>query len=87
MLLIACPHGGPRAQEEFSYERTTDSMVTPEAAPEVAMAALFTRENPRGVAEEIWRHTFGCRGWLVLRRDRLSHAITDIRPLGREPLA
>ncbi len=87
MLLIACPHCGPRAQEEFSYERTTDSVVTTEAAPDAAMTALFTRENPRGVAEEIWRHTYGCRGWMVFRRDRISHAISDIRPLGPEPLA
>lgn len=86
MLLIDCPHCGPRAQEEFSYERTCDSVVRIEDAPEVAMAALYARANPRGQDDEIWRHTFGCRGWMVLRRDRASHAILSIRALGPEVL-
>lgn len=83
MLLIPCPHCGPRAAEEFAYERTTDSVVRVDDPPDTAMRALYTRENPRGVAEEIWRHTYGCRAWLRLRRDRMSHAILGAEPLGR----
>lgn len=86
MLLIDCPHCGPRAQEEFAYDRTLDSLVRIEDAPDAAMAALYTRANPRGEDDEIWRHTFGCRGWMVLRRDRVNHAILSVRPLGPEAL-
>ena len=86
MLNIACPHCGPRAQSEFVYERTADSVVPLDAAPEVAVAARFTRANPKGWDEEIWRHTHGCGSWLLMRRHRVSHAIEWVRPIGPEVL-
>ncbi|WP_010216321.1 sarcosine oxidase subunit delta [Sphingomonas sp. PAMC 26621] len=75
MLLIDCPHCGERAQVEFVYERTLDSIVTPGMPPEVAVARLYARANPVGLDDELWRHAYGCRQWIVLRRHRRSHAI------------
>ena len=86
MMQVACPHCGPRAQSEFVYERTVDSVVTLDAAPDAAMAALFTRANPRGLDEEIWRHTYGCRAWLVITRHRITNAISAVRAVGPETL-
>ncbi len=86
MMQIPCPHCGPRAQAEFSYERTLDSVVALDAAPEAAMETLFTRSNPRGVDDEIWRHTFGCRAWMILTRHRVTHVIEAIRAVGPEAL-
>ena len=86
MLLIDCPHCGPRAQLEFVYERTVDSLIQPDAAPDEAMQRLFSRANPRGNDEEIWRHSFGCRAGLVMTRNRVTHDITAIRPIGPEVL-
>lgn len=86
MYLIPCPHCGPRAQMEFTYERTADSVVDPAAAPDEAMRALFTRTNPRGFDDEIWRHTFGCRAWMVLTRHRITHEIAHVRATGPEAL-
>ena len=86
MLLITCPHCGPRAQVEFVYERTVDSVVQPDAEAAGAMEALFARSNPRGLDEELWRHTFGCRAWLILTRHRVTHQIAAIRALGPEAL-
>ena len=86
MLIVACPHCGPRAQTEFVYERTADAIVRPDADPKVAMAALFTRTNPRGADAELWRHTYGCRAWLVMTRDRVTHKIESIREIGPEAL-
>ena len=86
MLKIPCPHCGDRAQAEFVYERTADSVVTPDASPAEAVAALFSRANPRGVDEEIWRHTHSCGSWMLIRRDRVSHAIEWVRPIGPEVL-
>jgi sarcosine oxidase subunit delta len=86
MLNIPCPHCGPRAQAEFVYERTADSVVPLDATPELAVAALFTRANPKGWDEEIWRHTHGCGGWLLMRRHRVSHAIEWVKPIGPEVL-
>lgn len=86
MMLFDCPHCGPRAQDEFIYERTVDSVVTLEASPEEAMNILFTRNNPRGVDQEIWRHTFGCRAWMILTRHRVTHEISAISAVGPEAL-
>jgi heterotetrameric sarcosine oxidase delta subunit len=82
MMQLTCPHCGPRAQGEFVFERTVDSVVTLETSPENAMAALFSRNNPRGFDDEIWRHTYGCRAWLVLTRHRVTHEITATRAIG-----
>lgn len=87
MLLIACPHCGERAQAEFAYERSLDSIAPVAAPPAEAMARLYARENPRGWADELWRHTAGCGAWMVLRRHRISHAIESVTPVGPEGLA
>ena len=86
MMQIACPHCGPRAQGEFVYERTLDSVVPLAASPDAAMAALFTRVNPRGPDAELWRHTYGCRAWMVITRHRLTNEITAVDAVGPECL-
>jgi heterotetrameric sarcosine oxidase delta subunit len=86
MMQIICPHCGPRAQGEFVYERTVDSVVPLDALGDEAMTVLFARSNPRGIDEEIWRHTFGCRAWLVLMRHRVTHVIEAVRAVGPEAL-
>jgi heterotetrameric sarcosine oxidase delta subunit len=86
MLQIICPHCGPRAQAEFVYERTVDSVVALDSTPEAAMVTLFARNNPRGHDEEIWRHTFGCRSWMIITRHRVTNEINAIRAVGPEAL-
>ncbi len=86
MMLISCPRCGPRAQAEFVFERTVDSVVTLDASPEDAMNTLFTRNNPRGEDDEIWRHTYGCRAWLVMTRHRVTNEISNVRAVGPEAL-
>jgi heterotetrameric sarcosine oxidase delta subunit len=86
MYLIDCPHCGPRAQIEFTYERTADSIVDPAATADGAMRTLFGRANPMGLDDEIWRHTFGCRAWMVLTRNRVTHVIEAVRAFGPETL-
>ena len=86
MMEFHCPHCGPRAQSEFVFERTLDSVVALDAEPESAMAALFTRGNPRDFDDEIWRHTFGCRAWLVITRHRVTNEISAVRAVGPEAL-
>ncbi len=86
MMLIPCPHCGPRAQSEFIYERTVDSVVPLDAPTDEAMTKLFTRNNPRGVDDEIWRHTYGCRAWIVVTRHRVTNEISECRAIGPEAL-
>ena len=87
MYLIDCPHCGLRAQLEFTYERTMDSIAPAGAEPEEAMRVLYNRANPMGADDEVWRHTYGCRAWLVLTRNRVTHSIDAVRAVGPETLA
>lgn len=87
MLLIDCPHCGARAQAEFAYERTLDSIVTLDMPAADAVARLYARANPRGEDRELWHHRHGCRQWLVLHRHRRTHAIAAVLPYTPEALA
>ena len=83
MLLINCPHCGPRGQSEFTYERTLDAIVPLDMLPEQAMQVLFERANPRGIDDELWRHSHGCRQFMTLRRHRVTHEIVAVTPWGK----
>ncbi len=39
---------------------------------------VYLRENPAGPHREYWHHTGGCRSWLVVTRDTLSHEISRV---------
>ena len=82
MMQIPCPHCGPRDQAEFVYERTLDSVIVPGIDDDAAMARLYARTNPKGVDEELWRHTFGCRAWVVMTRNRVTNEISGTRAIG-----
>ena len=78
MMQIDCPYCGPRAQAEFVYERTLDSIVTIDMPSNEVIRRLYERVNPRGLDAELWCHGGGCRQWLVLTRHRTTHAIKAI---------
>lgn len=77
MIRIDCPICGTRDETEFTYG--ADATVTRPAMDETALTPwldyVFMRDNPRGPHREYWHHVQGCRQWLVLERDTLSHAI------------
>ncbi|SMF82428.1 N-methylglutamate dehydrogenase subunit B [Tistlia consotensis] len=81
MLRIPCPFCGPRDHSEFSY--LGDATVTrPEAeAPlDEWFGYVYLRDNPRGRHREHWHHAQGCRQWLVVERDTLTHEILGALP-------
>ena len=80
MLIIHCPHCGPRDHTEFSYGGdATLRRPADNATLETWNDFVYLRDNPRGAHEELWQHVQGCRAWVVVRRDTLTHAITDTR--------
>ncbi|MDQ2763384.1 MAG: sarcosine oxidase subunit delta [Pseudomonadota bacterium] len=87
MMQIDCPHCGKRAQVEFAYERTLDSVVTLSMPADEAVGRLYARENPRGLDDELWRHSYGCRQWVVLRRHRRTHEIVSVEAFAQWPNA
>ena len=75
MLRIDCPVCGLRDETEFTYGG--DANVTRPAMDEMDAKVwsdyVFIRDNPRGMHKEYWHHAQGCRQWLVLERDTLTH--------------
>jgi heterotetrameric sarcosine oxidase delta subunit len=79
MFLINCPCCGDRDAREFSYGGDA-SVTRPEldGVMEDWQAYVFIRDNPKGAHEEFWQHAAGCRQWLKVSRDTLTHEITEV---------
>lgn len=78
MLLLPCPFCGARAETEFAFGGDGRAAPPPEgeAASDAAWTeALYFRDNPRGAHRELWFHRHGCRRWIVVERDTVSHVI------------
>jgi heterotetrameric sarcosine oxidase delta subunit len=76
MLLIPCPWCGPRSQIEFTYGGDANAKrPAPDASNEAWFAYVYLRDNPAGPHAELWLHSAGCRQWLEVRRDTLTHEI------------
>ena len=77
-MLIPCPHCGLRPVEEFTFlgdakpQRPTS---TDPATMEQWFDYTYLRDNPRGDIEEFAHHSGGCRSWLVVSRNTVTHAV------------
>ncbi len=80
-MRITCPYCGERPSEEFSYLGDA-SLRRPDA--DAGLDAwhdyVYIRDNPRGPHREYWQHVGGCRAWLVVQRDTLSHEVFEVMP-------
>ena len=81
--LINCPHCGRRTTDEF-YIKGDASKVRPAAIGEDTMEQwhdyVHIRDNVRGRIAEHWHHTGGCRQWLVVERDSMTHEVYSVTP-------
>lgn len=78
-MRITCPWCGPRPLSEFTYGGDAGKArpKKPDKADlDVWMDYIYLRENPAGRHKEHWHHTGGCRSWLVVTRDTVSHEIS-----------
>ena len=81
MIRIDCPFCGLRDHSEFSYGGDASIEYPPLDAPVKDWHdAVFLRENICGRQSETWQHVQGCRMWLVIERDTMTHEIYSIRP-------
>ena len=88
MLLITCPHCGPREESEFSCggEAHIARPLAENSLTDAEFAGyLFLRDNPKGMFLERWRHVAGCRRWFNMARDTVTHEIVEIYPMGSTP--
>ena len=83
-MRIPCPHCGVRDHHEFHYHSAAN-IQRPEDADATAWANyLYLRDNPRGPNDELWQHVHGCRSWIVVSRDTLTHEVTGVRLANEE---
>ena len=80
MIRINCPFCGERDHSEFSYGGD-GSIVYPalDAPMDEWLEAVYQRENIRGVQTESWQHVSGCRQWILVERDTMTHEIHSVR--------
>jgi heterotetrameric sarcosine oxidase delta subunit len=76
MHRIPCPWCGLRDEAEFAYGGdATARRPAPDAPLEAFQDYVYMRANPRGWHLEWWQHVAGCRQWLKVARNTLSHEI------------
>ena len=80
MQLFPCPFCGPRDQSEFTYGREVAPIPALDASRDEWERYVFLRDNPAGPHREWWHHNLGCRQWLVIERDTLTHAVISAVP-------
>ncbi len=80
MIRIPCPFCGERDHSEFGYGGD-GAIEYPalDASEQDWLRAVFLRANVAGVQTETWQHVNGCRMWLVVERDTITHEIYSVR--------
>jgi len=79
MFIIPCPWCGDCAVNEFNYGGDAEAVRKEPAAAagyETWFDYVYIRENPKGLHDEFWHHAAGCRQWLKVRRDTVTHEIS-----------
>jgi methylglutamate dehydrogenase subunit B len=76
MIIIPCPHCGPRNHDEFVHAGAAVGAPPPADAPVAAWTAwVYSRDNPSGRHRELWRHALGCGAYLIVERDTRTHEV------------
>ena len=81
MMLIPCPYCGPRDVTEFSYGGDAGARQPLASAPEGEWTRyVYLRDNPCGPHDELWQHSAGCRRWIAVTRNTLTHDVMSAVP-------
>jgi sarcosine oxidase subunit delta len=73
MNRLYCPFCGPRELEEFRFHKT---LAEPGAN---VHEEVYSRINRLMVSWEHWQHVYGCRAWLLVRRNPSDDTVLDVR--------
>ena len=87
MLNIKCPYCGDRSQKEFAYGGD-GTVVRPELNQQISDEKwdefVYLRKSPRGKHIELWHHIAGCRQWIKVQRDTVTHEIYRTAKINEE---
>ena len=76
MHRIDCPWCGTRDEAEFQYQGdATVKRPAPDASDDDFFRYVYIRDNPKGWHIEWWHHVGGCRQWVKVVRNTLTHEI------------
>ena len=80
MLLIKCPWCGERAETEFTYkgDANTKRPNSEKSSIQEWTDYIFLRKNIKGLHNEFWQHTAGCRQFLKVQRNVVTHEILSV---------
>ncbi|MFK0166522.1 sarcosine oxidase subunit delta [Rhizobium sp. NPDC090279] len=77
--LISCPHCGARPKEEFTIKGDAGlGRPAADAGAEDWYGYVYLRDNPKGRHKEYWHHSSGCRRWLIVERDTVTHKVHEV---------
>lgn len=76
-MRITCPLCGERDLREFHYRGSADLLNRPKT-PEGMFDYVYLRDNPAGLNKELWQHEYGCRAWLHVERNTVTHDIASV---------
>lgn len=83
MILISCPHCGPRNVSEFHYVGEKIARPDPNSGtPQQWRAYLYERKNPAGWVRESWYHRSGCGRYLKIERNTISNEVRSVQAEG-----
>lgn len=81
MLLIPCPHCGPRHEDEFHCggEACRRRPADPDSLDDLQWADyLYNNDNNKGWVRERWWHYQGCNRWFEIERNNVTHEIRKL---------
>ena len=79
-MRIPCPYCGSRSNDEFTV--MGDAAAYMARPSDNTLAAFhdyaYLRDNIAGEHRELWYHSAGCKQWLIVRRNTLTHGVLEV---------
>jgi heterotetrameric sarcosine oxidase delta subunit len=77
-MRLPCPFCGDRDIHEFVYRGDAAPVRPDPDGPNAARAFhefVHIRANPAGWHKDLWYHEGGCRSWIVVERNTVTHEV------------
>ena len=79
MILIPCPHCGPRNSDEFSYHGEFHDVAGDSQWQQAGRTLRYERDNLADWTEETWFHRFGCERFFFAERHTVTNEVRATR--------
>ena len=80
-MRIVCPFCGERELGEFTCLGDAKPVrPAANASEDEVFDYVYLRDNVAGETSEHWYHGGGCRAWLKIARNTLTHEISTVEP-------